>query len=413
MKSSKFQAPSSTEVPNTNIHERAVAGRNLFEAWRLNFLWMLALGCWCFAAEAQEASAVLTTNSTATSLASTNANNPPLDTNRLASLRRRGPSAESLLSRPDDWFRAEQGQTAISNVLSWQSAQGDWPSNTRTPALPFEGDRSKLRGNFDNGATTGELRFLAKAFVATQDTNCAAAFYKGLDLILKAQYPTGGWPQNYPPDDQYHRHITFNDNAMVRLMKFVRDVATQPEFRFVDEPRRQAAQAAFDRGVECILKCQIKVNGKLTVWCAQHDELDYRPRSGRTFELVSLSGSESGDILELLMSLDKPSLEVARAINAGVKWFEDSRITGIRIVRENRDRIVVPDENAPPVWARFYEIETNRPIFSGRDSVKKYNLAEIELERRRGYSWYGAWGNEVAEAYSKWKTKWPEAAKQQ
>ena len=70
--------------------------------------------------------------------------------------------------------------------------------------------------------------------------------------------------------------------------------------------------------------------------------------------------------------------------------------------------------NAPPLWARFYEIETNRPIFSGRDSVKKYDIAEIESERRNGYAWYGSWGEGVAKRYGQWKQQWPEnAAKSQ
>lgn len=276
--------------------------------------------------------------------------------------------------------------------------------------MPYDGDRARLRGNFDNGATTGELRYLARAFRATQATNCETAFLKGLDHILKAQYPTGGWPQNYPPDGQYHRHITFNDHTMVRLMKLVRDVATLPEFAFVSGTRRTASQKAFDRGIECILKCQIKVNGKFAVWCAQHDELDYRPRSGRTFELVSLSGAESAGILEFLMSLDNPTPELARAISAGAEWFERSKISGIRVTRANGERVVTQDAAAPPLWARFYEIESNRPIFSGRDSVKKYSFAEIERERRNGYAWYGPWGEGVAKAYSQWTKKWPKLA---
>jgi hypothetical protein len=32
--------------------------------------------------------------------------------------------------------------------------------------------------------------------------------------ILSFQSPLGGWPQSYPPDGQYHRHITFNDDAI-------------------------------------------------------------------------------------------------------------------------------------------------------------------------------------------------------
>ena len=79
-----------------------------------------------------------------------------------------------------------------------------------------------------------------------------------------------------------------------------------------------AAGKAFDAGIACILKCQVKVNGTLTVWCAQHDEITLEPRPARTFEPVSLSGAESAEILLLLMSLDHPGPEVIRAVEAGV-----------------------------------------------------------------------------------------------
>jgi pectate lyase len=189
-------------------------------------------------------------------------------------------------------------------------------------------------------------------------------------------------------------------------MNLLRDVADSHDFAFLDSDRRKAARKSFDRGIQCILKCQIIVNGKPTVWCAQHDELDYSPRPARTYELVSLSGSESSGILELLMSLDHPSPEVIRAIKAGAEWYESSKITGIRVVWTGGDRVVREDPNAPVLWARFYEIESNRPMFSGRDGIKKYSLAEIEQERRRGYAWYGSWGDSVAENYAKWKEKW-------
>jgi lysophospholipase L1-like esterase len=106
------------------------------------------------------------------------------------------------------------------------------------------------------------------------------------------------------------------------------------------------------------------------------------------------------------MSLDHPSPEVSRAIQAGAEWFEAAKLTGIRVERVNGDRRVVPDPSAPPLWARFYEIETGRPFFCGRDGVKKYALAEIEPERRNGYAWYGERGRSVAADYARWKEKW-------
>ena len=165
-----------------------------------------------------------------------------------------------------------------------------------------------------------------------------------------------------PPAKTYHRHITFNDDAMVRLMIFLREVATDKRFEFVDHTERAAAQRAFDQGVDCILKCQIKVDGKLTAWCAQHDEVDFIPRPARTFELVSLSGSESVGIVRLLMSLDDPSPQIVESLHAAVAWFESAKLTGIKIVRKDGDKAVVADPAAPPLWARFYDIQTNKPV---------------------------------------------------
>ena len=132
--------------------------------------------------------------------------------------------------------------------------------------------------------------------------------------------------------------------------------------------------------------------------------MDLRPRPARSYELESLSGAESAAILKLLMSLDNPSPAIQRAIRAGAAWYESAKITGIRVEeRAGGDRVVVEDPDAPLIWARFYEIETNRPFFCGRDGIKKYRLSEIEAERRGGYAWYGGWGKDVAKAYDKWK----------
>ncbi len=215
--------------------------------------------------------------------------------------------ASDFLNRPPEWYRSEEAVGIARNILTFQTDRGDFPKNTDTVSAPFTGDRAALKGMFDNGATTPELRLLAKVFHATRDSKFEAAFLKGFDHILKAQYPNGGWPQASPPGKGYNRHITFNDGTMVHLMNFVRDVSSKDEFSFVGPERRKAAAVAFERGVECILKCQVRIDGQLTAWCAQHDEVDFSPRPARSYELASLSGAESAGIVRLLMSIDKPS----------------------------------------------------------------------------------------------------------
>ena len=139
--------------------------------------------------------------------------------------------------QPGAWYRGHEGARIAANIRSHQSRRGDWPKNVDNSAEPYHGDPAMIKGTFDNGATVGELRFLARAFRAANDTRDRDAFCKGFDHIVAAQYPSGGWPQSSPPGKGYHRHITFNDNTMVNLMSLVRDVAAGDDFRFVDPAR--------------------------------------------------------------------------------------------------------------------------------------------------------------------------------
>lgn len=319
--------------------------------------------------------------------------------------------ARDFLKKPDAWYAsAEAKQTGVV-ILSYQADSGGWPKNTDTVTKPFTGKRASLQATFDNGATLDELRFLARMFNATKEEAYRQAFDKGLAHVLVAQYPHGGWPQYYPLSKQYHRHVTFNDNSMVRILEFVREVSLDARFAFVEAKQRAACQTAFDKGIACILKCQIVVDGKPTVWCAQHDAQTLLPTQARSYELASFSGSESVGITRLLMSIAKPTPEIKAAITGAVQWFEQRKVTGIRIETvvdpkspKGKDRIVVKDPKAPALWARFYDLKSGQPYFCDRDGIPKSALADIGYERRNGYSWYGAYARELLEQdYPKWK----------
>ncbi len=188
-------------------------------------------------------------------------------------------------------------------------------------------------------------------------------------------------------------HITYNDNAMVNVMNFLKDIFTGNQAFAalnLDTPTKEKAKHSFDLGVDCILKTQIISNGKPTVWCAQHHYETLAPVNARSYELASFSGSESVGITLLLMGIDDPSDEIVAAVSGAVTWFEENKVKGIRIKRftdnnGERDTRVVEDENAPPLWGRFYDLETVKPFFCSRDGIKRNTLAEIDQERRAGY----------------------------
>jgi len=315
-----------------------------------------------------------------------------------------GARARDYLKKDEAWFASEEGGRIAENVLSWQAEAGSWPKNVDTASAAHEGERGKLKGTFDNGATTDEIRLLGRAFAATKEEKYRQAVLLGIDHILMAQYENGGWPQSFPPGNGYPKYITFNDDCMVKLMVLMREISREEKWEFVGAERKVKAGKAFGRGVECILKCQIRnaKSGKLSAWCAQHDQLTFEARPARAYELPSVSGSESVGIVKLLMSIEKSSPRVVESVNAAVQWLQSARIAGIKVIEvpdekspKGKDKRVVEDPGGPGLWARFYEMDTGKPFFCDRDGLKKYSLAEIGYERRNGYAWYGTWGEEL------------------
>ena len=320
----------------------------------------------------------------------------------------------------DDAFLTTPEAIRIAdNVLLYQQITGGWPKNIYMAAELTDQERKdalKMKENvnlstIDNRATITEMNYLARIYLATQDEKYKDAFLRGLQYLFEAQYENGGWPQFYPRPKGYYIHITYNDDAMINVMKLLRDITkAKAPYTFVPDAARQQAQVALDKGVECILKTQVKQNGKLTVWCAQHDRETLAPAKARAYELPSLSGQESDDIVLFLMSLSKPTPEMIASIDAAIEWFKESEIKNIKKeyftnADGKKDYRMVPCTDCEPLWARFYELETNRPFFCDRDGIKKYDISEIGYERRNGYSWYNNGGLKVLAKYKEWKNK--------
>jgi PelA/Pel-15E family pectate lyase len=331
-----------------------------------------------------------------------------------------GISWRRCLSQSPEFYSTDEAVRIADNVLLYRRDTGGWSKNVEMARVLSEQDKVMLReakgrkdSTFDNGATHTQIRYLAKVYYATGLKRVRRAGLSAIDYLLEAQYDNGGWPQSYPSRG-YSRYITFNDGAMVGVMSVLRDIAgKKPEYAFVDEMRRQKARDAVQKGIECVLKCQIVVDGKKTAWCAQHDEKTLVPRKARSYELASISGSESVGIVRFLMDIDEPGPEIIEAVRNAVGWFHEAGLEGIRQVRKEdkskpggRDTIVVNDASAPVIWARFYEIGTNKPIFCSRDGIPKATLAEISHERRTGYSWLGYYATSLlAKDYPAWQKK--------
>lgn len=313
---------------------------------------------------------------------------------------------------------------AAENMLVYQRSVGGWPKavgkvvtdNLYNKVLS-DAEKSLIRADsmhndatIDNKATSKELRYLVTAYQHTQNPAYLKAVEKGVNYLLNAQYNNGGWAQYHPDHSLYRGQITYNDNAMINVLNIMQDIAEgKNNFDQLPAAFRPKAENAVRKGISCILKTQVRVNGKLTVWAAQYDEHTLKPAKARAFELASLSAMESVGIAEFLMRIKNPGAEIKDALSAAMAWFERSKITDHDFVfiedakqPKGKDRIFI-EKPGSTLWARFYDIDTNEPIFVGRDSKPKKTVAEIEQERRIGYAWYGNWAsNLLQKKYPSW-----------
>jgi pectinesterase len=322
-------------------------------------------------------------------------------------------------SNDQKWYASEEAAQVAENVLLYQRNIGGWPKNIQMQQSLSDVDKQKLvelksepiECTIDNGATCQEMLFLSKIYSKNPDTRYKMAFLKGLNYLLTAQYDNGGWPQFYPLIKGYYTHITYNDDAMVNVLELFKELKNKTNVYSISPSPEilEKVNSAFNKGIDCILKTQYKQNGELTAWCAQHDEVSLLPAKARAYELPSLSGKESAKITLLLMSIENPSQEIIDAVEAAVRWFEKTKIEGIKIesisnpTSKKEDKVVVQSSNASPLWARFMDLDTNIPFFCDRDGIKKATLAEIGLERRSGYGWYTDEPKEVLKKYIYWK----------
>ncbi len=325
------------------------------------------------------------------------------------------------LSQPEKWYATSEASRIAENVLLYQRDTGGWPKNIDMAAPLSDPDRKRLEreksledSTIDNDSTTTQIRFLARVQQADGRKSYSARMLKGIRYLLAAQYPNGGWPQYYPLRQDYSRQITYNDDAMVHVMELLRDVAGgKVPLDFADAATRKRAAQAVDRGIKITLAAQIRVNGKLTAWCAQHDARTLEPCKARSYELPSISGRESIGVIRFLMSIDHPSREVVTAVESAVEWVRSSALHGWRIDKRNNpslpkgfDYVVIADRSAPPLWARFYDIATNRPMYVGRNGIVQQNLADIEYERRTGYVYLAPFAaGLIEEEYPSWRTR--------
>lgn len=289
------------------------------------------------------------------------------------------------------WFLTDGARTMAETILTFQAPNGGWSkhvdysSGPRKPGQSFFSESAEWQwiSTIDNSSTTEQMHFLALADSVKPDERFRSAYLRGLEYLLAAQFPNGCWPQVWPLMGGYHDAATLNDDAITNALITLQRAATgNPQF--VPESLRGRARFAVTRGIDCVLDAQVKVDGKLTAWGQQHDPLSLQPTSARSYELTSLTSQESANLLRFLMAQRPITPRLFVSIQAAAEWLKAVTLSGYTYDFETGRH---DSPGAGPIWARMYEICTNRPIFSDRNGIRLYDWNLLK-DRRLGYGWY-------------------------
>lgn len=326
------------------------------------------------------------------------------------------------------WLSTASGDAAkltadkklADNLLTWQLPHGGFYKNgVAVYGAAWNGSAARSGwtgaggvelGTIDNSATVTELMFLADVYRRSSEDKYRDAARKALDFLLTMQYATGGFPQVYPErPGSYSNYVTFNDDAMVRVMillhQAIKNVSPLSTELFSAEQRAKLP-SALSKGFDYILAAQIVQAGVKTVWCAQHDPKSYAALGARSYELPSKSGSESIGVVTLLLTQPQTAA-IKASVQAAIAWYRKSGVANTAYVSRpsgNTDDSYNPIQakSGATMWYRFYDLAQDVGFFSGRlptddppGNGKQYDIMKIEAERRYGYQWGGSYGTKL------------------
>lgn len=189
-----------------------------------------------------------------------------------------------------------------------------------------------------------------------------------LNSVLKAQFPNGAWSQgfsefpvaseypvkraSYPeswsreyPGGPYWNFYTFNDNAIADTI----DTLLLASRIYGDDQYR----AAFLRAGDFILLAQMPE--PQPAWAQQYN-FEMHPVWARKFEPPAISGGESQGLIQTLLTmyLESGDRKYLKPIPRAIEYLRKSEIEPGRL-------------------ARFYELQSNRPLYFTRDYQLTYD----------------------------------------
>jgi hypothetical protein len=281
----------------------------------------------------------------------------------------------------------EHARAAAHALIRGQMCSGGWDyliefDPAKRGQYQYRSDKNcaeDRRGvsNLDDNVTQAAIRVLMRVDRALdfKDSAIHEVALFALDKFIAEQYPIGAWPQRFrrPPDPakypvkqasypaswerkwpgpDYTDHYTFNDNSIADDIDMMFEAARI----YKDSRYRQSAE----KGGQFILMAQMP--DPQPGWAQQYDA-EMHPAWARVFEPPSVTGGESQSVMRILMTLyrETGNRKYLAPIPRALEYFKRS------VIPRGTDEIFRRIEPGP-VLARFYELQTNKPLYITKGS---------------------------------------------
>lgn len=233
-----------------------------------------------------------------------------------------------------------------------------------------------------NGATTSELKYLAKYITANkpEDSKYQDAFVKGIKYLLTTQHDNGGWSMNPGSGSGFNANIEVGNKAMTEVLTLLSDIAILNNQDYVFARKAMDVdeiKSAVEKGNDFIVKSQISNNNKKSGWATQYDKSG-NVTMGHTYERESVSSYTTKDVIDYLMTIHNPSQDIKDAVESAYSWLKDVKIADKeqKVVKDtsmnNGFDVYLVDGSG--TWASNYvydkATDSYRPLYSDVDPTR-------------------------------------------
>ena len=268
-----------------------------------------------------------------------------------------------------DEYYLDAARDAARALVWGQRTVGGWDHRVDVSHLTADAEtpvRKKGRCTFDDNITQAAIEFLIDIDGVLDEAWLTNGVELGLKFMRDSQFENGAWPQWYPLRGGYHDHYTFNDNSMndcIKLMIKAHKVYGKDEYL-------RCAR----RGADFIILSQGK-DGQAG-WAQQYSH-DMKPAKARSFEPAGICSAVTGRNIRTLVDvhLYTKDEKYLAPVEKAVEWLIKSQ------VRTN-------------LWARLYEVGSNKPIYGDRTNPNKviYDYDKVSTREKTSYAWQGEYG---------------------